>query len=126
MSFLKSIFVAAVFAVALAGFTNPGLAEGPHKLALQISDNDPVKMNTVLNVAANVSRHYSDLGEEIEIESWISDIASRTFRMDHHVQCGDREICTGFEVRGCFVEDENKQGGIRALPIPPELRKALS
>lgn len=39
-----------------------------HKLALQISDNTPEKMNAVLNVAANVSRHYSGKGEEVEIE----------------------------------------------------------
>ncbi len=42
--------------------------EGVHKLALQISDNNPQKMNTVLNVAANVSRHYSAIGEEIDIK----------------------------------------------------------
>ncbi len=42
--------------------------DGPHKLALQISDNDPQKMNTVLNVAANVARHYSGLGEEVDIK----------------------------------------------------------
>jgi intracellular sulfur oxidation DsrE/DsrF family protein len=39
-----------------------------HRLALQISDNSAEKMNAVLNVAANVSRHYSGKGEEIEIE----------------------------------------------------------
>lgn len=42
-------------------------ADGAHHLALQISDNDPQKMATVLNVAANVSRHYSELGEEVEV-----------------------------------------------------------
>ena len=36
-----------------------------HKLALQISDNVPEKMNAVLDVAANVSRFYSDKGEEV-------------------------------------------------------------
>ena len=41
--------------------------DGVHYLALQISDNDPQKMNTVLNVAVNVSKHYQDLGEEVEI-----------------------------------------------------------
>ena len=40
----------------------------PHKLALQISDNTPEKMNAVLNVAANVSKYYSDKGEEVEIQ----------------------------------------------------------
>jgi intracellular sulfur oxidation DsrE/DsrF family protein len=53
----------------LAGFLlAPALAAEPRRLALQISDNDPEKMNAVLNVAANVSRYYSDKGEEIEIQ----------------------------------------------------------
>jgi intracellular sulfur oxidation DsrE/DsrF family protein len=39
-----------------------------HHLALQISDDDPGKMNAVLNVAANVSKYYSDKGDEVEIE----------------------------------------------------------
>ena len=39
-----------------------------HRLALQISDNDADKMNAVLNVAANVSKYYSDKGEEVEIQ----------------------------------------------------------
>lgn len=39
-----------------------------HRLALQVSDNTPEKMNAALNVAANVSRHYDVRGEEVEIE----------------------------------------------------------
>src|SRR6202171_458049 len=46
----------------------PASAAETHRLALQISDNDPVKMNAVLNVAANVSKYYSDKGDEIEIQ----------------------------------------------------------
>jgi uncharacterized protein len=42
-------------------------AAEPHRLALQISDDDPEKMRAVLDVAANVSRHYSGAGEEIDI-----------------------------------------------------------
>jgi intracellular sulfur oxidation DsrE/DsrF family protein len=49
-------------------FVPPAYAEGPHRLALQISDNDAEKMNAVLNVAANVSKYYSDKGEEVEIQ----------------------------------------------------------
>ena len=44
------------------------IAAEKHKLALQISDNDPAKMNAVLNVAANVSKYYSDKSEEIDIQ----------------------------------------------------------
>ena len=46
----------------------PAQAGEPHKLALQISDNTPEKMNAVLNVAANVSKYYSDKGHEVEIQ----------------------------------------------------------
>ncbi len=49
-------------------FAVPALADGPHRLALQITDNDADKMNAVLNVAANVSRSYSDKGEDVEIQ----------------------------------------------------------
>jgi intracellular sulfur oxidation DsrE/DsrF family protein len=41
--------------------------EKMHHLALQISDNDEQKMNTVLNVAANVSSYYTGIGEGVEV-----------------------------------------------------------
>lgn len=58
--------------VILAGLFWAGLAStqeslADHQLALQISDNDPQKMNTVLNVAANVTRHYESQGETVEV-----------------------------------------------------------
>ena len=58
--------IAALLVVALAGWS--ATAAEKHKLALQISDNDPYKMNAVLNVAANVSKFYSDKGEEVDIQ----------------------------------------------------------
>ncbi len=59
--------VGLVFWMTLAGLGQAAAGE-THHLALQISDNSPQKMNTVLNVAANVSRHYSDKGETVEIQ----------------------------------------------------------
>ena len=55
-------------ALLIAGYTATLAEGGVHRLALQISDNDPQKMNTVLNVAANVVRHYSSKGEEAEVK----------------------------------------------------------
>src|SRR5215204_228098 len=66
MAFLVARLLAAAMLVTLAAA--PGAAREPHKLALQISDNDPDKMNAVLNVAANVSKYYSGKGEEVEIQ----------------------------------------------------------
>ena len=51
--------------MATTTFAQDGLAD--HKLALQISDNNPQKMNTVLNVAANVVRYYESQGETVEV-----------------------------------------------------------
>jgi len=62
---LRSLLVALV-ALPLACL--PAGAAEKHRLALQISDNDAAKMNAVLNVAANVSKYYSDKAEEVEIE----------------------------------------------------------
>ena len=62
---LRTLFAALLF-VALA--FAPASAMEKHRLALQISDNDPAKMNAVLNVAANVSTYYSDKGDEVEIQ----------------------------------------------------------
>jgi hypothetical protein len=62
---LRSIFAALLFLPLAFASAN---AMEKHKLALQISDNDPAKMNAVLNVAANVSKYYSDKGDEVEIQ----------------------------------------------------------
>ncbi|WP_177248326.1 hypothetical protein [Bradyrhizobium sp. Ghvi] len=51
----------------IATFQASAQAADPHRLALQISDDDPVKMRAVLDVAANVSRHYSGQGDDVEI-----------------------------------------------------------
>ena len=56
-----------LLAVALAVPAAALAAGKTHRLALQVSDNDADKMNAALNVAANVSRHYADLGDEVEI-----------------------------------------------------------
>jgi hypothetical protein len=66
MSAVYRALFAALVLLPLA-FASAQAAE-PHRLALQISDEDPGKMNAVLNVAANVSKYYSDKGEEVEIQ----------------------------------------------------------
>jgi hypothetical protein len=62
---LRALF-AAILLLPLAAA--PAGAMEKHRLALQISDSDPAKMNAVLNVAANVSKYYSDKGDEVEIQ----------------------------------------------------------
>jgi hypothetical protein len=42
-------------------------ADKVHRLALQITDDSPEKMSSVLNNAANAARYYASKGEELEI-----------------------------------------------------------
>ena len=63
----RPIVVALALLLALVCTGASARAGDPHRLALQISDNDPEKMNAVLNVAANVSQYFSGRGEEVEI-----------------------------------------------------------
>ena len=39
-----------------------------HRLAVQVSTNDPASMNLALNNVVNVAQEYSQSGEEVEIE----------------------------------------------------------
>lgn len=40
----------------------------PQKVVFHVDENDKGKMNLTLNNAANVAKHYQDLGEEVIIE----------------------------------------------------------
>ena len=66
--FTRTLFVALLALPIFAGAPGAANAIEKHRLALQISDDDAAKMNAVLNVAANVSKYYSDKGDEVEIQ----------------------------------------------------------
>ena len=60
--------MAAVLLAAVLALPGAAWAAGKtHRLVLQVSDNDAEKMNAALNVAANISRHYAGVGDEVEI-----------------------------------------------------------
>ena len=80
MSVVLRALLAAFLLLPLAAA--PASAMEKHKLALQISDATPEKMNAVLNVAANVSKYYSDKGDEVEIQIVaFNDGAARLLRL---------------------------------------------
>lgn len=54
--------------VPLAGTARAEEEKKPHRLAIQVSVNDPPLMTLALNNAVNVAQHYGEIGEEIEIE----------------------------------------------------------
>jgi intracellular sulfur oxidation DsrE/DsrF family protein len=79
LSMTRLTLFAALLLLPLA-FSGAQAAE--HKLALQISDNDPGKMNAVLNVAANVSKYYSEKGDMVEIQIVVFNAGLAMLRAD--------------------------------------------
>ena len=55
-----------VLALALPGFTLAG--EKPHRVMIQVDQNDPDVMNLALNNASNVIDYYRNKGEDVEVE----------------------------------------------------------
>ena len=50
-------------------FTSAALAEGkPHRIAIQVDQNDPQVMNLALNNATNVIEYYRGRNEEVEVD----------------------------------------------------------
>ncbi|OZB19636.1 MAG: hypothetical protein B7X55_02935 [Rhodobacterales bacterium 34-62-10] len=51
--------------VALVLGAQLALAEAPHKVAIHVDEENVSTMNMALNNAANIAKHYGDLGEDI-------------------------------------------------------------
>ena len=65
-SFLRRCATVALMSMALA---SSGFAEGkPHRIAIQVDQNDPQVMNLALNNATNVIEYYRAKNEEVEID----------------------------------------------------------
>ena len=60
---MKHLLVVTLFLLASAA-----CADTAHRVVMHLDDNDPKRMNLVLNNAANVNKYYQDKGEEVEIE----------------------------------------------------------
>jgi intracellular sulfur oxidation DsrE/DsrF family protein len=65
-------FVLAVAALAVAAaFAMPAYAAEnakPHRIAIQVDQNDPALMNLVLNNVSNLTEYYHSKGEQVQIE----------------------------------------------------------
>jgi intracellular sulfur oxidation DsrE/DsrF family protein len=62
------VFAAVILALAAPAL---GFAAGhgkPHRIAIQVDQNDPKVMNLALNNAANVIEYYRDKGEDVQVE----------------------------------------------------------
>jgi len=60
--------LATVVLVTMA-FASAGIAEGkPHRIAIQVDQNDPLVMNQALNNATNVIEYYRARNEDVDID----------------------------------------------------------
>jgi 4-hydroxybenzoyl-CoA thioesterase len=61
------------------------------------------------------------LGETVELHTWVDEWAGRSFVVQHRLQHADGRIALeGFERRVWAVPDPGSPKGMRALPIPDE------
>lgn len=61
-------------------------------------------------------------GDTLEIESWIDEWKGKVFVVEHRIRAGDREIAEGREVRVWAMDAPDRPSGIRAVPMPDEIR----
>ena len=66
----KTLAVMLVIGGSTAALSSHATAAGNkvHNIVFQVNDNDPKRMNLVLNNAANVDAYYKEAGEEVNIE----------------------------------------------------------
>jgi YbgC/YbaW family acyl-CoA thioester hydrolase len=57
-------------------------------------------------------------GDEVRIETTVSEVREKTFRVEHEVSVGPRHCATGFEVRAWVARPEHPGGALAARPIP--------
>jgi uncharacterized protein len=68
IAYSRSLFAAFVVSVlALAGAPAQA-ADKPHRVVIQVDQNDPAVMNLALNNAKNVMQFYRDKGEDVDVE----------------------------------------------------------
>jgi 4-hydroxybenzoyl-CoA thioesterase len=57
-------------------------------------------------------------GDEVRIETTVSEVREKTFRVEHEVSVGGRPCASGFEVRAWVARPESSGGALAARPIP--------
>jgi len=64
-------------------------------------------------------------GDLVRIETAVSEVREKTFRVEHEVSVGSRHCATGFEVRAWVARPEHAGGALAARPIPARVAARL-
>ena len=57
-------------------------------------------------------------GDQVRIQTTVSEVREKTFRVEHEVSGGQRHCASGFEVRAWVARPETADGALAARPIP--------
>jgi YbgC/YbaW family acyl-CoA thioester hydrolase len=64
-------------------------------------------------------------GDEVRIESAVSEVREKTFRVEHEVSVGGRCCATGFELRAWVAQPERAGATLAARAIPARIAARL-
>ena len=64
-------------------------------------------------------------GDEARIQTTVTEVREKTFRVEHEVSVGGRRCATGFEVRAWVARPEGPGGVLGAKPIPAAIAARL-
>jgi len=71
-------------------------------------------------------RRPGNLGDDLLQESWVVEWREKMFVVKHVVRCEGETLLEGSELRACVIKDPGDPRRFRSLPVPPEIRAALS
>lgn len=63
-------------------------------------------------------------GDSLEVHTWVGEVRTRAFRMEHEIRRGEQVVCTGYEVR-MWVRLTGPGQPLDPLSIPERFREAL-
>ncbi|MGH6945796.1 MAG: acyl-CoA thioesterase [Kiloniellales bacterium] len=76
----------------------------------------------ILDAGASFRRP-SRFRDTIALESRIARWGKSSFRVEHSISNGGQETVTGHELRAWVARDPDHPSGMRALPVPDEVRR---
>ena len=100
-------------------FQNAGLAFGRLFIEFAI-DGIPIIE------ATSKFRKPARLDDVLEVESWIDEWTAKTFLVKHRICNAGDVIAEGSELRAWVVRDDTAPNGIKAAPVPEEIKCRFS
>lgn len=65
-------------------------------------------------------------GDKVKLATEVTEWRDKTFVVRHVMSLGERVIFEGREIRAWAAKDPSAKAGIRAVPIPAEIKEMLS